>query len=220
MPPRSKSDCPTCAPRSATNRSCNRVDPAAVKREETCDEYRKSCEHHCACADPPEDVGTQRAPEPKAEEDDQDPGEVVPNLVVDPRHVRGQRPEIRQSVVRRAVSVRLRERAPDPADTERDKYEKPANPGGTQRHQTTLAQVAEEPMPARTQCGRRRAVIRATRSPQGRSCYDGGMSRSYTSSRASSALSPTPPSTSWPCSLRTFGAPRVALRSWPWSDPA
>src|SRR6266542_4367409 len=132
MPPRSKSDCPTCAPRSATNRSCNRVDPAAVKREETCDEYPKTHEHHCACADPPEVVETQRAPEPKAEEDDQDPGEVRPNLVEDPRLVRGQRPEIRRSVVRRAVSVRLRERAPDVADTDRDKYEKPTNPGRTE----------------------------------------------------------------------------------------
>src|SRR4029450_7543808 len=117
MPPRPKSDCSSCAHGVPRLVRAIRVGPAAVKAEETCDEERKTCEHHCACPDPPEDVGTQRAPEPKAEEDDQDPAEVVPNLVVDPRLVRGQGPEIRSIVVRRAVSGRLRERAPDPADT-------------------------------------------------------------------------------------------------------
>jgi hypothetical protein len=89
-----------------------RVDPAAVKPEEAIEEDPKTCEHYCACADPPEDVGTQRAPEPKAEEDDQDPGEVGPNLVLDPRLVRGQRAEVGGSVVCGPVSVGLRERGP------------------------------------------------------------------------------------------------------------
>jgi hypothetical protein len=90
------------------SRSCSCGRSTAVESKDSVEECAESGEYQRAGADPAEHVGTQRTPKANAEQHDQDPCQVVADLVVDPRPACRQRPQIRGVVIGRAVGIRLR----------------------------------------------------------------------------------------------------------------
>jgi hypothetical protein len=86
-------------------------------------------------ADSANEIGLERTPNAEPAQDDEDPRQVVTDLVVDPRSVCGHCPEVGGVVVRGAVGIGLREVPPDPTNAERDECQETADPGGAQWHE-------------------------------------------------------------------------------------
>jgi len=118
-------------PRSVVTR---RVDSSAIEVEDAVEERRDTLGDQHRCTDAADDVGTERAPQAKPEQDHEDPCEVRSDLVVDPRARGRHRTEVRDVVVRHAVRGWLRQTTRDPSDVERHECEEPADPGEARRH--------------------------------------------------------------------------------------
>jgi hypothetical protein len=73
------------------------VDASAIEVEEAVEQGACPGDEHRARAEPPEQVGAQRPPESQREHDDQQPGEIRADPVVDPGAVGGERPEVGES---------------------------------------------------------------------------------------------------------------------------
>src|SRR4051812_12827628 len=95
------------------------VDALTVEPEDPVEERRNACGDQRCGAEATEPTRAQRVPETNSERDDQHPGQIRPELVVEPRASRRQCAEVGDVVVGGAERRRLSEVAGDPADVER-----------------------------------------------------------------------------------------------------